>query len=304
MNTMSNEAPRYLTIAGVVTSENRLELQPSYLIDHGQNTSWGLLAETDLAQVITVEVINGQGNLTLRAQILANPFCFYSEGSAGELFVATTIPFPEDARILRFLRLEKVIHEIVVPKVPPKVHLTWDLPERVAGRNIISWSAEHPEGLPLHSMVLYSHTNGDSWQPLSLSLEAKEMELDFDQLPGGRCKVKVLVTDGVNTSVAESPTFSVPDKGYRAMILTPNDGASITSEDTVYLQGQGFHFEEQRPELEDLTWTSSLDGELGRGAIVGVRLSPGRHEITLAVGSGKQQRVAFLTINVTSPASG
>jgi hypothetical protein len=203
--------------------------------------------------------------------------------------VADKILFPEETRTLRFIRADTntTVHEITRPESQPQIQFDWDPPEEmvVDGRQVISWTAGHPEELPLQFLVFYSHTDGQTWQPANLPLEDRELELDFDQLPGGeRCRVKVLATDGANTTEVESGTFRVAEKGLRATILAPEDGATFPLGQAIWLRGQGFHLEEQRPELEDLTWTSSIDGELGSGSVVEVGPSQGRHDITLRAG--------------------
>ena len=277
------------------------KLQPGYLVDSNRNISRDRTLVDDPQHVVTVEILDDFRNVIMREHVLAYPFCSYPGGGTGDLSLATTILFPEKSRTIAFRRSGSLIHEITVAKAPPEVRLLWNPDDRVDGRQVISWHAESQEARTLYSTVLYSHTNGRSWQPLSLSLCAEEIELDFGQLPGGCCKVKVLVTDGVNTSAAESPTFRVLAKGCRAMILAPPDGARASSADLVWFHGQGFYFEDQRAELDNLSWASSLDGELGRGAVIGFRLSPGDHEITLTAGTRECQGIAKCTINVHNP---
>jgi hypothetical protein len=124
--------------------------------------------------------------------------------------------------------------------------------------------------------------------------------VDFDLLPGGdRCRIGVLATDGVNTIVAESPSFAVPVKPCRAMILAPEDGSSFAIGELVLLQGQGYYLEEQQAETEELVWTSSQAGELGRGMTVEVKgLSPGLHRITLRAGTGERAGEASISIGI------
>jgi hypothetical protein len=292
---------QFLTITGVWTLDGRLDLQPSYVTQSSEGASGGEVGSAE--RLLIVELIDDQGEIIARQPITVSRLCSYPEASTPPLLVADKILFPEETRTLRFFRADTdtVIHEIARPESRPEIRLNWDPPgeldEPFARRSVISWTAEHPEEerrteeeRPLQFLVFYSHSDGESWQPVTLPLEDSELELDFDQLPGGEsCRVKVLATDGVNTSEAESRAFSIPEKGVRATILTPENGASVSAREAVWLHGQGYHLEELRPELEDLTWSSSIDGELGRGSTVEVRLSEGQHAIMLRAGEDTAQ---------------
>jgi chitinase len=80
-------------------------------------------------------------------------------------------------------------------------------------------------------------------------------------------------------------------------VLAPMDGSTFSPGQTVQLIGQGYCYEEARPEREALYWTSSIDGELGRGPRVEVAsLSPGEHHITLVAGVEPHQGNETVTI--------
>jgi hypothetical protein len=109
----------------------------------------------------------------------------------------------------------------------------------------------------------------------------------------------VVATDRANTVTAVSDPFRVEVKPPHAIVLGLADGATLPSGKLVLLRGQGYYLEEERAELDDLVWTSSRDGDLGKGAFVEVpRLSDGTHRVTLAVGSGDRASRASITVQV------
>jgi len=150
----------------------------------------------------------------------------------------------------------------------------------------------------------YTHTDGERWSRLGWRTDSRAAEVDFAQLPGGdRLRLAVVATDGVNTTMAESPTFRVVVKPCRAMILAPEDGATVAAGGTVLLRGQGYYLEEVRPETEALAWNSSQDGDLGLGMLLG--WSPcagGEHRVTLVAGTGGRQGTTEITVRVHEPA--
>jgi hypothetical protein len=280
------ELNRYLTVAGIITDDNQLDLQPGFLTDNGAGGSGGAIEQP----LITVELLDDGGELIGRQPVAASPLCGYADPSTSTLFLADKIAIPPGTRLIRFrwASNDALLHDLRVPEAPPQIRLTWTPPAgRVHGEQVISWEARHPEDRPLQFIALYTHNDGRSWRPLCLPQESRELVVDFDALPGGVGHIKVLATDGVNTTEAASRGFAVQEKGYAAFILSPPDGTSIPADQAAWLQGQGLHLEEERAELEQLVWASSIDGQLGTGPLVETHLSQGRHQITLTVGNGQ-----------------
>lgn len=95
-------------------------------------------------------------------------------------------------------------------------------------------------------------------------------------------RFRVLATDGLNTSVAEtSGLFTISDKPPRAQIVYPEDSTVYSSNLPVHVIGTAYDREDGQLTGDDLRWTSTLDGDLGRGSQVSATLSPGQHTITL-----------------------
>jgi hypothetical protein len=121
--------------------------------------------------------------------------------------------------------------------------------------------------------------------------------VDVEQLPGGeRCRIRVRATNGVRSSEAVSPAFSVSVKACQAIIQQPIDGGTVAAE--VSLLGNGWYLEERQPELWALQWASDRDGPLGEGRGVFARLSPGEHVISLTAGTDKRAATASVRITV------
>ena len=214
------ELNRYLTVTGFVTDDNQLDLQPGFLTDNGAGRSGGAIEQP----LITVELLDGEGELIGRQPVAASSLCGYSDPSSSQLFLADKIPFPPGTRLIRFRWAynDALLHELRVPGAPPQIRLRWTPPaDGVEGEQVISWEARHPEDLPLQFIVLYTHNDGMSWRPLCLPQESSEFVVDFNALPGGIGHIKVLATDGVNTTEAASRRFAVQEKGYAAFILSP-----------------------------------------------------------------------------------
>ncbi len=169
----------------------------------------------------------------------------HDHSTTAEQLVAAKVPFITGTRAIRIFRDEVLIHEVEVPRSGPAVRLAWRIPRTGKGRQVIRWTAEHPEGRPVHFVLAYSHNDGSNWMALCFSGPDTEQEVDFDLLPGGdRCRIAVMATDGVNTVNVSSRPFKVPIKPCTEMILAPAAGTRFARGEPVQLRGQGNWLEE------------------------------------------------------------
>lgn len=117
----------------------------------------------------------------------------------------------------------------------------------------VRWSATDADGDSLTARVHYSTDGGATWSPLAVNLTGNQVALDTTNLPGGAARVRVIVTDGVNTAADASDTvFQVDNKPPLVFLLNPRSG-------TLYEAGQ--------PVVLQATATDPEDGPLPDGAL-------------------------------------
>ncbi len=299
---MNDLAPtRFLTVAGVLMPDGRLVLQPGFVTDDPS----GATQAPD--SPLVAELLDGGGGVLLRVGVPVAPFLVEPaarsevdlvEGpDTGLQAVAGKLPYPEATRLIRFLLRGVPIHELPVSERGPELEVGWELPREPAGVQRLSWSATHPEGREVNYAMAYSNDGGASWEPLLLPSPVTELEVDFDRLPGGRGRLRLLATDGTATATSDSPVLRVARKACVPTIFEPADGAQLPGAEPILLHGQGYYLEERRVDEEHLDWTSSLDGPLGNGAAIQVELRPGKHEISLEAGT--PARRSATSVNVT-----
>jgi hypothetical protein len=151
------------------------------------------------------------------------------------------------------------------------------------------WNVDDPDSPEHFFWVDYSADGGTSWEALSSSLSAPSLELDPDALPGsdGLARIRVHATDGTNTGVAVSNTFSVPRKPPEATILLPEEGEVFAAGETIWLQGTGFDPEDGSLFGPALQWETFDGSPLGSGRKVLLRdLVPGPYTVILTVTDG------------------
>ncbi|MCS6844185.1 MAG: hypothetical protein NZ528_07680 [Caldilineales bacterium] len=143
----------------------------------------------------------------------------------------------------------------------------------------IAWAASDPDGDPLRFTILYSPDNGQSWYPVAWNVEGNSYELDLNLIPGGRsAKLRVIVTDGVNTAQDDSDgIFAV---GNHAPLVTAVAPPIAPPNQPITLTGEAVDPEDGALPEGRMVWTEGSTA-LGLGRTLQVVLPPGLHTLTL-----------------------
>jgi hypothetical protein len=212
------------------------------------------------------------------------------------------IPWVAQAAAIRFLRNNEVVHVHDIEANAPTV----EIPEasfRYSDKPMtFTWSGRHPSAA-LRYMVRYSADDGKTWRVFAASLGRQEWRLQPRQLPGGdRCLLQVVASSGIRTSVAQTQPFSSPRKPRSAVILSPKSNSETGAARSAVLRGGAFSSDFGLGAMEDVVWTSNLDGVLGRGfEVVADDLSSGVHTITLSVPDGQGGMATASTLLRVTP---
>jgi len=289
---------RIVAIQGFVSETGTVNLGPFYT---------DLLPDDATLPVIEgtyrVEIQNRLGTALASAKLGVINF---SEGQGGLL--AAFVPLPdESARVVVKDPEGNIVAERSVSANAPEVTLIhpnggemWP----ATGRQTIIWNGRDADGDVLTYAVQYSQDGGMTWRTIASELTEPQFEVDVSNLPGSeKAKVRVIATDGVNTSRDTSDaTFTVEPKPPFVLILAPEN-------DFLFPVGQRIRLEGTASDLEDgvlpdsaLQWSSDKDGPLGAGRILDLnRLSPGLHTITLSAhdSDGREGR-ASITVRVAT----
>lgn len=294
----STEPTRYLRVLGRLYPDNRLVLRPTYLLDRG----WPHEKGED--SPLQAELYDSDQRLLLRQGLRLQRYVTDSDGAEGprhlaNLSVRGRVPFHPDTRTVRFAHRGILVHEFEVCSGEPQVEILWK-PGRTAvhAKLRIRWSASHTSGRALHFRLLYTWNHGRNWQRVGVPTKGSSQVIDFSKLPGGAsCRLRIFASDGVHTEMSTSPEFAVPVKACRPTILRPEEGQTLPAGKGTLFEGQGFYLEERKAENDVLEWRSSKDGKLGAGRLVQVRLSEGKHTITLRAGKGWRAGKASVRIH-------
>ena len=189
----------------------------------------------------------------------------------------------------------------VTPNPPSVTVVSPNGGEQLSGVTTVTWSASDPDGGQLISAVLYA-SDETGFTPIATDLEGTSFSWDTSLSPATNAgRIIVVVSDGVNEAFDESDgTFSVVDGPPAVAITSPADGSTLPAGQTVLFQGSAYDANDGELTGDALLFTSSRDGELGRGSTLQVSgLTVGSHTITLsATDSGNNTATASITVEV------
>lgn len=195
------------------------------------------------------------------------------------------LPYPEG--VTRFVLL-KDSQELAVRTISPhspEITITSPIAGdswSATGIYNISWDASDIDGDSLTYNTLYSR-DGSSWNPISLGITQTQITVNSADFAGGvNAYIRVIASDGVNTSSADSDSFTIEDKSPQAFILSPIEGESSPINTISVLEGYGYDLEDGVLDGSSLQWSSDIDGILGTGKIVLANLSTGQQTITFS----------------------
>lgn len=266
----------------------------------------------------TLEVLDAQGSLLHgQAIVAASPdgeTCGLSheESSAPHehqnvLALAELLPLPQGAKRIVFRNREGLVLErLERSENAPTVDFT-ALPDEgstLDGPVTFQWSSSDRDGDALTYTLRASHDGGETWTVLSHDTTDTQHTLDptaLDGMPGGTTLVQLLVTDGLRSGVAEAGPFLVPNRAPTVALLEARQdhGKVILA---------GFATDPEDGTLNDLAWSSDLDGLLGTGnrlSLESAELTPGFHQIEVlardSAGETTSESVELLVIGTLDP---
>jgi hypothetical protein len=265
-----------------VHREGRVELQPSYVVPDVP-----VRRVQERTRPLMIDLIGSDDD------VLATHRCHehntYQDPDGPFLDYHEIISWPEGVARLAFVRDGRVVHSLDVAERAPHVELG-DLArvQRQGDLARLTWTHDGP-GDPLPALIRYSHDDGSTWQAVAAGVTASHL-VNLDLLPGGdRCRLQVLVSSGLRTTVATTEPFVVPRKPRVAHLVSPREGEVFRVDEPIAFLGGGYSPDGGTCDLHEVSWHSNLDGLLGTGYhVVRDDLRAGTHRITLNLPDGQR----------------
>ncbi|HIQ05398.1 MAG TPA: hypothetical protein EYH31_06835 [Anaerolineae bacterium] len=147
----------------------------------------------------------------------------------------------------------------------------------------VAWIASDPDGDPVYALVQYSADDGRTWRAVGFVTTDNFVDVPaFNVSHSSQGRFRVLISDGIHTSMAQVGPIVVPNRPPEVQLLSPTDGATFLSEQTIPFRA--FIYDPDLGTLsgEKVAWYSDKEGLLGYGDVLSVAgLSVGSHLITL-----------------------
>ena len=196
------------------------------------------------------------------------------------LDMADIVEWPEEASALSFHRGGEVV-AVEEAGDAPTVSITE--PTRDGGGLVLEVQADHARATPSVA-VLYTADGGTTFVPVAL--RQGRIEVEPERLPGGaRCFFRAVATAELRSAVADTASFEAPPARHALHLRVPGGDCPVAPGPValtalVDRRGEG----DVHP--AEVSWRSSLDGDLGTGLHLVVDLSEGRHELVVTAPDG------------------
>lgn len=148
----------------------------------------------------------------------------------------------------------------------------------------LDWQASHERTSPA-IIVFFSGDDGETWEPVAVD-PAPPLRLPVASLRGGQhCRLRVLASAELCSVARETASFDLPQSGRRVHIA-PQACDCLPADQPVTLRALVDSRGVGPVSVDQVHWQSSVQGPLGAGLDITVRLDPGVHEVTVTVPDG------------------
>ena len=196
-----------------------------------------------------------------------------------------TIPWSPQAVAIRFLKGKDVLYIHPIESHKPQLKVQPVSMKDGLQPFKIRWSSENEHQLLY--ILRYSNDGGKSWKVIAANLKRTEMEIIPSVLPGGEnCMIQIVASSGIRTVTAVTKLSPIPIKPRQAMIMTPRSTDVVKESEEISFMGTAYSCNFESCDLQEVVWTSNIDGVLGKGFTIVRRLSQGLHTITFTIPDG------------------
>ncbi|MBI1298597.1 hypothetical protein GC175_26990 [bacterium] len=188
----------------------------------------------------------------------------------------------------------------------PSITVTAPIPGQVIDGDsvFVAWTASDPDGDALVFRVDFSNDDGVIWRAVADNITDSSVEIARARITAGnQARFRVWASDGVNETVDEiDGNVIVVDWPPTVEIAMPAARSFFVVGEPITFTGSAFDIDAGPIGGFALSWSSSIDGFLGRGNSLTVStLAVGDHTISLRVPDGQGGNVEdSVLIHVTA----
>lgn len=246
----------WLSLAGLIASDGS-----TAAFNAIQRSDSLTLAPAQVPGPYTLRLQDGSGQ-TL-ADYAFTPLA--SDESPDWLTFIESVPFVSGTRAIQIVRNADGAALETVPVSPDAPTITISAarlaarpaarPAQASQQVTLSWNASDLNNDPLTFDVLFS-LDGVSFRPVEANLSGDGLTVDASKLPGGNGFFRVIASDGVNTSYADSAPLQIDPKPPVMHILTPSDGQQAEYSAPLNFSGYADDLQDGSLTGDMLTWST------------------------------------------------
>jgi hypothetical protein len=276
----SESTDRIISAFGWIGQDDSITIEPWY--------SYTDTLHAQITGTYTIEALDVLSN-TLASQGFEVSYYLLSDPSEeiDPALFQVTVPFPQDTAAFRIKHNDTVLKVVPVSQNVPEVSVVYPNGGENWGASefqTITWTGNDADGDTLSYIVQYS-PDTFNWITLGTLITGTQFTIDTCQIAGSDiAKIRVIASDGVNTSSDESDgVFTVGKKVPQAFIQWPLDGMTFHYGESIFLHGYAYDLEDGTLADDAFQWYSDKDGYLGEGKLILANLSFGDHLIITTV---------------------
>ncbi|MSP13523.1 MAG: hypothetical protein EXR62_11275 [Chloroflexi bacterium] len=212
----STTAQPVLLLDGAVTKNGDFYLPPFYIIPDGRPTDLPLEGDVLIQLQDENNTVLYQGGLPVSTQFTSDITTTLDMAS-----LVVEVPFNSQTRYVVISLFGRELERRLVSANPPTVAVVSPAPGMVDDSQFeVRWQAFDPDNDPVKVSVLMSSDGGQTWETMEEYIEGTSYQVEPGLLtPGGSYWIKLIASDGVQTTTTTAGPFVIKGHLYLPALL-------------------------------------------------------------------------------------
>ncbi|MHC1766443.1 MAG: LamG-like jellyroll fold domain-containing protein [Verrucomicrobiia bacterium] len=198
------------------------------------------------------------------------------------LHFVQSIPFLAGVTRIQLIQGGVVLSEIRVTANAPVIDLGVPMIDAQTDLLSLTWDATDADGDALYFSTQFSSDNGSSWHPLTVKDAALGISVSTKTMAGGaQALLRVIATDGVNTTVATTEPFALPKRAPLVSISGITDHQRFPNGQPIFARAIAYDPEDGSLDGTAIHWQlTGPEDRAGTGDTFSMRgLAPGAYTL-------------------------
>lgn len=208
-----------------------------------------------------------------------------AEEDARALHFVQSIPFIAGVTRIQLIDGDAVLSEIRVTANAPVIELGVPVIDAQADSLALTWNAVDIDGDALYFSTQFSSDNGATWHSLTVKDAALGISVSTKTLAGGtQTLLRVIATDGLNTSIATTEPFVLPKRAPLISISGIVDQQRFPSGQNIFARAMAYDPEDGSLDGTSIQWQlTGPEDRVGTGDTFSMRgLPPGAYALSVS----------------------